>query len=151
MSATDRPSRSLEPLLAHPEHAGVYHLPHSGSAQLEQATQDLGYAQYAVDLGDAADLDAALSEIGRALAFPDWYGHNLDALHDCLTDFSWHEAPGYVLLIRGADRLHADEAAFAALNAVFVDSADFWREDGVPFWVFYDLRADGLATLPTVA
>ena len=86
MSATDRPSRSLEPLLAHPEHAGVYHLPHSGSAQLEQATQDLGYAQYAVDLGDAADLDAALSEIGRALAFPDWYGHNLDALHDCLGD-----------------------------------------------------------------
>ena len=51
----------------------------------------------------------------------------------------------------GADRLLADEAAFAALNAVFVDSADFWREDGVPFWVFYDLRADGLATLPTVA
>ena len=68
MSATDRPPRSLEPLLAHPERAGVYHLPHSGSAQLEQATQDLGYAQYAVDLGDAADLDAALSEIGRALA-----------------------------------------------------------------------------------
>ena len=36
MSATDRPPRSLEPLLAHPEHAGVYHLPHSGSAQLER-------------------------------------------------------------------------------------------------------------------
>lgn len=22
----------------------------------------------------------------RALSFPSWYGHNLDALHDCLTD-----------------------------------------------------------------
>lgn len=28
-------------------------------------------------------LHDALSE---ALAFPDWYGRNLDALHDCLTD-----------------------------------------------------------------
>lgn len=151
MTAMDRPPRSLEPLLTHAEHAGVYHLPHSGGALLELAANTLGYARYDLDLGDAADLDAALSEIGNALAFPDWYGHNLDALHDCLTDFSWHEAPGYVLLIRGADRLHADEAAFAALNAVFADCADFWREDGVPFWVFYDLRADGLAPLPTVA
>ncbi len=23
-----------------------------------------------------------------ALSFPEWYGHNLDALHDCLTDVS---------------------------------------------------------------
>ena len=43
------------------------------------------------------------------------------------------------------------QSAFAALNAVFADAADYWREDGVPFWVFYDLRADGLAALPTVA
>ena len=24
--------------------------------------------------------------IAQALSFPDWYGHNLDALMDCLTD-----------------------------------------------------------------
>lgn len=24
--------------------------------------------------------------IAAALSFPDWYGHNLDALYDCLTD-----------------------------------------------------------------
>ena len=24
--------------------------------------------------------------IAQALSFPDWYGHNLDALYDCLTD-----------------------------------------------------------------
>ena len=95
--------------------------------------------------------DHAHAHLARRLRLPVYYGNNLDALNDCLTDFSWHEAPGYVLLIRGADRLHADESAFAALNAVFADAADYWREDGVPFWVFYDLRADGLAALPTVA
>lgn len=32
---------------------------------------------------DRASFHAALAE---AMAFPAWYGHNLDALHDCLTD-----------------------------------------------------------------
>ena len=27
-------------------------------------------------------------EIARCLAFPAWYGGNLDALHDCLTDLN---------------------------------------------------------------
>lgn len=34
-------------------------------------------------LKDAAALHKALAE---ALEFPDWYGSNLDALYDCLTD-----------------------------------------------------------------
>ena len=28
---------------------------------------------------------------------------------------------------------------------------DHWKEQGIPFWIFYDLRADGLASLPTLA
>ena len=28
--------------------------------------------------------------LARELNFPDWYGRNLDALHDCLTDL-WEE------------------------------------------------------------
>ena len=144
-------ARSLTSLLGHTEHTGIYHLPHSGRDKLAQAAEALGYVVFDIKLADATDLDTALTTIGHTLAFPDWYGHNLDALHDCLTDLSWREASGYVLLLDGADRLHADEEAFAALNTVFSDSIDFWKENGVPFWVFYDLRADGLASLPTVA
>ena len=28
----------------------------------------------------------ALELLGQALVFPEWWGRNLDALHDCLTD-----------------------------------------------------------------
>lgn len=30
--------------------------------------------------------DEAMELLGRALYLPEWWGRNLDALHDCLTD-----------------------------------------------------------------
>ena len=30
--------------------------------------------------------DEAMERLGRALCLPEWWGRNLDALHDCLTD-----------------------------------------------------------------
>lgn len=36
--------------------------------------------------GGGADLDAVLTGFGNTLSFPNWYGHNLDALRDCLAD-----------------------------------------------------------------
>ena len=35
------------------------------------------------EIRSKADFHDAIS---RALSFPEWYGSNLDALHDCLTD-----------------------------------------------------------------
>ena len=32
--------------------------------------------------------EKAHEALAGALAFPDYYGHNLDALHDCLTDLT---------------------------------------------------------------
>ena len=29
--------------------------------------------------------EEAMEQLGRALALPEWWGRNLDALHDCLT------------------------------------------------------------------
>lgn len=36
-------------------------------------------------MGDPRQLHSALAS---ALSFPEWYGNNLNALHDCLTDIS---------------------------------------------------------------
>lgn len=42
---------------------------------------------------------AAIAAIAEALSFPNWFGHNLDALHDSLTDLSWLPAGEYVLVV----------------------------------------------------
>lgn len=39
-----------------------------------------------ISCGGIADKNELHARIAAALDFPDWYGHNLDALMDCLTD-----------------------------------------------------------------
>jgi RNAse (barnase) inhibitor barstar len=67
---------------------------------------------------------SVLSEIGRALRFPGWYGHNLDALFDCLTDLSWLPAGEVVLVWDGSEALrHADAPAYRAVLDVLAEAA----------------------------
>ena len=148
-------SQKLQKVIAQTQLAGICHLPHSDSKALKQATLALGYGWLPADLGGKRDIAAVLEKFGKALKLPDWYGANYDALADCLTDLSWNTAPGYVLLLSGADTLHArDAAAFDTLNAVFAGVIQNWQEAKVPFWVFYvfdDGRPNGLDPLPTLA
>lgn len=41
----------------------------------------------------------AIAAIAQALSFPNWFGHNLDALYDSLTDLSWLPAGEYTLVV----------------------------------------------------
>ena len=141
----------LRKMLANAALSGLYHLPSSGVEPLQQAADSLDFACIRIDLHESGDLAFVLAELGGCLGFPPWYGANLDALNDCLTDFSWLEAPGYVLIMSGADTLHAQGEPFARINQVFSAAIQEWRSQRTPFWVFYDMRADGLAALPTLA
>jgi hypothetical protein len=145
-------SQKLRKLLADAKYAGIYHLPQHDLKALKQATNALGFAWLQADLGEQRDIPGILERMGGELKFPAWYGANYDALADCLSDLSWHDAPGYVLLLKGADELHAhDISAFETLNEVLGGVIDGWQRDGTPFWVFYDMRPNGLASLPTLA
>jgi len=144
--------QDLAALLRHVRSAGIYHLPASGRGVLAKAAYSAGLAYVECELGETAELDVALQKIGHALGFPDWYGNNLDALHDCLTDLSWRDTPETVLLISGCDQLRASlPEAFDTLLSVFAAAIDYWRDDKHLFWVFIDMRADGIALLPTIA
>lgn len=60
-----------------------------------------------------ADLYASIASV---LTFPGWFGHNLDALADCLADLSWLPAGPRVLVWAGPDRLRsADPDGYAAV------------------------------------
>ena len=50
------------------------------------------------------DRAALLSQLAAALKFPAYFGGNLDALHDCVSDLEqFAPAPGYLVLIEHGD------------------------------------------------
>ncbi|MBI4996014.1 MAG: barstar family protein [Rhodocyclales bacterium] len=140
----------LQTILADPGKAGVYHLPQSDKKQLMAAAKAADIAAFRVNLAKAANKDQMLVAIAKALKFPDWFGHNFDALADCLADMSWKPAEGYLVLLEHCDGIHGKaEGDFVSTLQIFEQAANDWRETGVPFWCLVEMQADGIAWLPT--
>ena len=138
----------LNSLLSRAERAGIYHMPYAADLALEEAAESLDYPMHRINLSKITDKDGFLDAIGKALDFPDWYGHNWDALADCLTDLSWMAADGYVIVLDHADAFaRANPTDFATALSIFQDAADTWREDGIPFWALIGTATDGIAWL----
>ncbi|CAB1367479.1 barstar family protein [Denitratisoma oestradiolicum] len=142
---------NYDKLLGQVARAGVYHLPADGREALIRGAEANGCVVFAVDLSGARDKAGLLETIGRTMAFPEWFGHNLDALLDCLADLGWRPGEGYLVLLDHCDGIHGRaEADFVATLQVFEAAAAEWREQGIAFWCFVDMQADGLAWLPRV-
>ena len=57
-----------------------------------------GLEYFHIDLKKVDDKAGLLKKIDHALSSSEYFGNELDALGDCLTDMSWKPAAGYVLL-----------------------------------------------------
>jgi RNAse (barnase) inhibitor barstar len=78
-----------------------------------------------------------LVAIGRAFEFPAWFGANLDALYDSLTDLPERlPAPGYVVVLDGLVQ-GAETEDNAALLDVFRDVAEEFAGHGLALRVYY--------------
>jgi Barstar (barnase inhibitor) len=93
---------------------------------------ELDFWRISIDCKGASTKAGALTRIADTLQFPDYFGMNLDALHDCLTDQLLGSGKnGGVIILQG---LHANECGAEAdtirvmnraLLGVFEDAADF--------------------------
>ena len=88
--------------------------------------------------GKAKDQATLFAELDRALALPEHFGHNWDALADVLEDRDWLGKHGRV---DRASRTRPRTARtipndWETLEEILGEAAEFWRERHVPFWVF---------------
>jgi len=143
---------NYENLLTRVDHAGVYHMPLDGEADLVAAAERNGYFVFRVDLFGARNKTELLDAIGRGMRFPEWFGHNWDALLDCLSDLGWCPAEGYVVILEHCDGIHGRaEAEFVQTLQIFESAANEWREQGISLWCFVDMQADGINWLADIA
>lgn len=69
------------------------------------------------------------TEFARALGFPDYFGHNWDAMEECLADLEWLPAKGYVLLLTDAQAVLADdEDEYETLLEILSDAGEAWSK-----------------------
>lgn len=114
--------------LSDPARSGVYRT--REEKDILDATRGAKLDVVAVDAKDNL-----FDSLARALALPDWFGRNWDALEDVLGDLSWRKGDGHVVIFR---TFPAGED-FRILVDVLRTTAEYWAGRGRPFFaVFLD-------------
>ncbi|RSS60648.1 hypothetical protein EF912_09315 [Streptomyces sp. WAC07061] len=103
------------------------------------AAEEAGWHVVRLDLDGVRSKAALMRRCARALAAPEWFGGNWDALADVLADLSWlPEAPARLLAVTSWRGYAAERPQdWATLTEVLEGAVDFWREqrehdDGAP-------------------
>ncbi len=131
----------LAGLLAHHVEPGIYRWHgHFAVEDVRHTVEHAGWQFAAVDGWHGPTKPEFLEAIGEALAFPDYYGQNFDALADCLADVTVGDSEGWVLLWDGWGPLaREDERAFSVALSVLGGRVN--ADKGGRFAVL--LRGDG--------
>lgn len=126
---------SLSEILAEACPSGVYVLDASiGVDVLQEAADRRGLAFFLLQGTRARSKEELLRHAADVLRFPDYFGENWDAFADCLTDFSWIEQDGFMVVYK--DSLHFADGQpdqFAIALDIFHEAAEFWKKGDKPF------------------
>ena len=80
---------------------------------------------------------ALLKALEKGIHLPDHFGHNWDALADCLEDDEWMDKHGVVILWQGAEQFRkSHHEDFETALDIFSEASEYWQEHRKPFWLF---------------
>jgi RNAse (barnase) inhibitor barstar len=111
---------------------GVWFLPNRIEPKsLQSAAKRAGFDAFVIDGSKIARKEQLLNAAALALRFPKDFGHNWDALEECLTDLEWVDGEGFLIYYDHIDGLleaHPDQ--FETLVEILRDAVASWKEDG---------------------
>jgi len=116
--------------------AGVH--PWNGGTEALKSAATHAHLRFApVDLAKAHDRAALFAELDRALALPEHFGHNFDALADVLEDRDWLGRHGIVVVLTHSGAYRRDHPhEWSTLEDILREATEFWKERHAGFWVF---------------
>jgi len=128
--------------------AGVFTAPRV-VGPLRAAAKRTGVAWFELDLAGVTSRDAFLKRSAEKLRLPGYFGHNWDALHECLLDLAGTGLPGAVVHWRRGAALakRAPDSVKTALE-IFRESALHWASTGRVFLVVVDRESAPGLNLP---
>ena len=116
---------------------GLYRLDeHYDAQEILAEVAAAGWRGFHLDGRRVTDKASFLAEIARAMDFPDYFGHNWDALDELLRDLSWAPAKGYLLLYDHVIQFARHRPKeWQMARQILEDAMAHWRGEGVPFVV----------------
>lgn len=89
-----------------------------------------------LDGSNVLDKPTLMTAVARAMSFPDYFGHNWDALEECITELTWIEGDSCVLLYDHAAFLVAQHPdIWSTFYDVLQSAVDHWNQKSRPFYV----------------
>ena len=133
-------THGLDPDLTRPTQSGVYFVGAHDLDRLAKTARQHELHVCRINLAGCRDKDALLQQLAESLPLPASFGHNWDALADCLRDLRGIPAWGHVLLFEHVDGLRqAAEADFNILLGILDDAATFGSDNDIPCFAFLAL------------
>ncbi|MCB8950428.1 MAG: barstar family protein [Ardenticatenales bacterium] len=85
-----------------------------------------------------------LEALKQACGFPDYFGFNWSALKDCLIDFHWREAKGYILLFEKP--LELDSSNMNMFLDIVREVGAIWKSEDILFKVLLTNKSSSCQT-----
>jgi RNAse (barnase) inhibitor barstar len=123
------PQAALESRIAMNE-GGVWFVPTVDAKGIAALAKKAKFAFFHIDGRSVQRKEQLMNAMATALDLPEHFGHNWDALEECLADLDPVDAKGYVLLydhIEGLLGAHPDQ--FETLVEILKDAVTSWKED----------------------
>lgn len=76
--------------------------------------------------------------IASAMQFPDYFGHNWDALDECLCDMDWLPAEGYLLVLRNSAKGWSQSPyILGRFVTIWLEASEYWMKEQRPFHLVF--------------
>ncbi len=126
----------------------VYYWPTPLAAeQLAKSVAEQGGRGFVLDGERMTEPSLLMQEFARSLEFPDYFGHNWDALADCLGDLGWLDE-GLTHFVIWIDRW--ERCASPMLLEVLAQAVTLWADTATLMYVLLSGDPQGLTTLPQI-
>lgn len=89
-------------------------------------SKDVDRTVFMVNIAAVNNKSDLMTQLKAGFDFPDYFGHNWDALEDCLTDLSW-VSEQEIWLIHGT-KLDLEDAELETYLAILRDAGAHWQQ-----------------------
>jgi Barstar (barnase inhibitor) len=104
--------------------------------EIERLKQDKGTKVFAIDGDRIVDSPSLFQEFATVMQFPEYFGHNWDALKDCLTELDGHEVDRYIMTIDKLDRFIANDISqWTNFLDVCKSVVEYWQDTETPVYI----------------